>query len=474
MKFRIVSAGVALLGALALAGCGASEQEKTGLVKITEDVYVLIPAGTGIGNGLGANSGFVVGEDAVLVVDSRHNPRLAGELLSFIREVTDLPVKYLVNTHYHPEHTWGNSTFREAGAVIISSPETARDMKVYHPMYMEYYKRHKPGTYQIVEDIQTVLPDSLMGRRLGLDLGGVSVILERAGPAHTAGDVVVWVDGGRVVFAGGLVSKGYHPNLADRGSDYQGWISALRSMEEMDPGHIVPAEGGICEEEDLEDVADYIEGLRKACREMIEKGAGLEKAVSSVKPEDFMPKAKGYLHANLLPFNVQSVYRRELLPAINPGFSIDIPSDFVVNGGGGDREAGKVMWNSLKQGGYREIEVQWQPTSRLQVISQDIYDRVARFQGSSGQNRTYRIRDSKSLMIDGRKTPAAHGLWLEEKKGVGAGGLWTLTMTVEDGRLYTILCLESVTGGKSAELEALKDLEDIASTFRITGRDDSS
>jgi glyoxylase-like metal-dependent hydrolase (beta-lactamase superfamily II) len=460
---------LAILALSGLAGCGEPEMTGPGLVRVTGNVYAFIPESFDTKGGLGANSGFVVGEEGVLVVDSRFTPAHAEELLASIRKVTALPVRYLVNTHYHPEHTWGNSVFREKGAVILARPETAGDMKLYYPMYREYYRRHKPETFRMIEDIQPAIPDSIMGDSLEIDMGNVTVSLKYLGPGHTAGDCLVSVDGGRVVFAGGLVSVDCHPNLADRGSDYDNWLHILDRIGKLSPEYIVPAEGRICGTAYLENIKKYITGLRKLCRKLAAEGVGVSRAVSTVKAGDFMSRASRYCHENLLPFNVRAVYQRELVYVINPDFTIDMPDDFTVTGGRGDRKAGKLMWTRVSQKGYEEIEVQWQPTNRRQILIQDIYQKVSGFQGSSSQKRKYRIEGNKKILIQGEEVPAVHGMWLEDKEGVGAGGLFTVNMILANGKIYTIQCLESVIGGKGIEEKYIRGLEEIVSSFRVQG-----
>ena len=143
--------GLAVVMAGALLGIHCSKGDipsGTGLVKVADNVYAFIAGGPSAAEGLGANSGFVVGRDAVMVIDSRQTPELAGTLYEAIRTVTDLPVKYVVNTHYHPDHTWGNSVFRDRGAVIIARPETRDAIEKYTPVYMEYYRDQKPETWR--------------------------------------------------------------------------------------------------------------------------------------------------------------------------------------------------------------------------------------------------------------------------------------------------------------------------------------
>jgi len=178
---------VVMAGALLGIHCSKGDMGGTGLVKVADNVYAFIAVGPSASEGLGANSGFVVGSDAVMVIDSRQTPELAGTLYDAIRTVTDLPVKYVVNTHYHPDHTWGNSVFRDRGAVIIARPETRDAIEKYTPVYMEYYRDQKPETWRRFMNVRMSLPDSLMGERLKVDLGGIGVELYHLGAGTRRG-----------------------------------------------------------------------------------------------------------------------------------------------------------------------------------------------------------------------------------------------------------------------------------------------
>ena len=199
----------AALAAAIVTGCSQqADISGTGLIRLDESVYAWIASGPSSAEGLGANSGFIVGDESVLVVDSRFSYNHARQLLEAIRSITDLPVSYLVNTHYHPDHVWGNSIFRAEGAIILARPETNIEMERFNPIYRDYYRDRKPEVFEMIKDVEPALPDSFVADELRLDLGGIEVVVTYFGPGHTAGDLVVAVPSKRIVFTGGLVSNG--------------------------------------------------------------------------------------------------------------------------------------------------------------------------------------------------------------------------------------------------------------------------
>ena len=158
---RPLMCSMLLVAVLGLVSCEKKDIKKTGLVKLSNQVYAMIANGPTAVEGLGANSGFVVGTKGVLVIDTRYTPALAYDLLKAIRSVTNAPILYAVNTHYHPDHTWGNSVFKEQGATIVAAPGTREELLKYSPVYLEYYRVHKPESFGMLVDVKVVAPDTV-------------------------------------------------------------------------------------------------------------------------------------------------------------------------------------------------------------------------------------------------------------------------------------------------------------------------
>lgn len=448
--------------AISLSGCGRDRFEETGLVRVADDVYAYIAAGAASDDGLGANSGFVVGRDAVLVIDSRFTSRHARELLDAIRSVTDLPIAWLVNTHYHPDHAWGNSLFREQGATIIARPETRDGMETYTPVYLEHYRRNRPDVHKMIGDLVPALPDSAAGKQTRIDLGGIEVLLEWFGPAHTAGDLVAAIPARRVIFAGGLVSNGYHANLSDQGADPDNWMVVLERLARMRPRVIVPGQGAPGGIDLLDRQAKYILDLVDLCVESIRAGSLLAEALKTIA----VPGTEDYLHANILSFNVQTIYRRRVLDVVAPDFSIEVPAGFIVSDGGGATRAGMIQWAFQSNDGHLELEVRWHPTARGEVILADIYDAVARHLSGDGLY-DLRIEGAKRIEIDGVNVDALHGRW-SYRGGVATvgGGAWTWALHLHDGTLYSIRMLTNAGNDPDLERRHGEVLEQVVSTFR--------
>ena len=366
---------------------------------------------------------------------------------------------YLVYTHYHPDHTWGASIFSEA--VVLACPETGRLLQHYSPSYLEHYRRNYPLIYDRLKDVEIVPPDSTIEDGARIDLGGVEVLLECAGPAHTAGDCIVAVPSERVLFAGGLVSNGYHPNLGDPDADMQNWLTALDMMEEEGYRHIIPGQGKVCGPEALESVSAYIMELTGRCREAIQQGVPFDRAVEQI----VIAGTAGYEQANILPFNIRACYRREVIPTVRPPFELSLPDRFTVADGGGSTKKGRVLWVDAE--GVMRVEILWEPTPMRRVIVQDIKDRLSRYlEGrlSVGMD----IEGTERVTVGSEEALALHGSYREGSERVGIrAGLWTWAMLVEEGRVF--LFRLHVIGGESSEdrLEKLKTLESLLETVEF-------
>lgn len=220
-----------------------------------------------------ANSLVVVGEDGVLVVDSGQRPELARALVAQIRERTDRPVRWLVNTHWHGDHVWGNAVFRDAfpGVRILATPATRDSVtgssvrQVQEQLEQEWAGRvrlesmmdtadaalrariravdsTRAARIAELEGLRIVEPTEMFTERTELDLGGRTAVLLPLGPAHTPGDAAVWLPGDGILAVGDLLEAG---ELWLEGADVPGWTRALDALADLDARIIVPSHGGV-------------------------------------------------------------------------------------------------------------------------------------------------------------------------------------------------------------------------------------
>ena len=261
------------------------------------------------------NSGFVVGERGVLVIDAHINGAMARQIQAAVRRVTNKPILYLVNTNFHGDHTFGNYAF-PAETRIVAHRETAERMRGF-----EHEKKFLLATVNndptVFADVRLRLPDVVFDDYLRLDLGGRAVELYHFGPGNTPGDTVVYVPEARVAWTGNLVLLGEEsiPFLIEGGAGaYMQTI--VRFARTLGVKTIVPGHGSLISGAVLGRYLAYLNGLINSVREATRAGKTLEVTLAQTPlPGQFAPSADSPF-APLLPFiagihrwNVQVTYQ---------------------------------------------------------------------------------------------------------------------------------------------------------------------
>ncbi|MGN6591863.1 MAG: MBL fold metallo-hydrolase [Terriglobales bacterium] len=213
------------------------------------------------GSGAGSNAGFVIGEDAVLVVDTFEDPAAAQALLAAIREKTSLPVRYVINTHYHLDHVAGNGVFAAAGAVLCGQ----RNVRAWiHTDNLKFFGAH-PTAAQQARVAAYRAPELLYDDGLDIWLGTRHVVV-RVFPGHTGGDSAVLVPDANVVFTGDLFWDHSLPNLIDASTAQL--LTTLTGLEAWPPhpdsATFVPGHGEPARRADVTAFRGYLVALRKA------------------------------------------------------------------------------------------------------------------------------------------------------------------------------------------------------------------
>ncbi|WP_112245658.1 MBL fold metallo-hydrolase [Kribbella monticola] len=243
------------------------------------------------------NVGLVVGSEGAVVIDTRANADEARELLAEIRELTDVPVRWVVNTHAHFDHTFGNGVFAGAGAVSYAQENAAAALAA-------------DG-----KNTEMVAVDNSFAVAKVIDLGDRRVELLHLGNGHTDGDVVVVVPDVDVFFAGDLIEESAPPSYGDDSYPLE-WadtvdrvIGLLSATAKVVPGHgaVVDAEFVRDQAGDLGTVANTISGLHHA-------GTSLEAALAHT--DDWPWPAEHLEHAVRRGYAALGTPRRPTLPIL--------------------------------------------------------------------------------------------------------------------------------------------------------------
>jgi glyoxylase-like metal-dependent hydrolase (beta-lactamase superfamily II) len=186
------------------------------------------------------NTGIVVGDDAVMVIDTQATPVMAQDVIRRIREVTDKPIKYVVLSHYHAVRVLGASAY---GADHIIASEATREMIVERGQqdYLSEVQRF-PRLFRSVETVPGLTwPTITFSDRMTVWLGKTEVQIIHAGRGHTKGDTIVWLPKERVLFSGDLVEYGATPYCGD--AHLQDWPQTLQKLRDLKPLALVPGRG---------------------------------------------------------------------------------------------------------------------------------------------------------------------------------------------------------------------------------------
>lgn len=227
----------------------------------------------------GANAGFVIGPDGVLVIDTFEDPAAASAMLEAIRAKTRAPIRYVIDTHYHLDHTAGNNVFAAAGAVVMAH-ENVRTWE--RTQNLKFFGADPTAKQK--QFVATLgLPSVTYTNDITIWLGDREVIV-RTLEGHTGGDSTVIIPDARVVFTGDMFWNHTLPNLIDANTSEQ--IASNDTYLHDDPdATFVPGHGDVGKAADVRAFRDYLAALRKAVAGAQHSGKSGDALVEAVLPE---------------------------------------------------------------------------------------------------------------------------------------------------------------------------------------------
>ena len=226
-----------------------------------------------------ANIGFIVGEEAVAVIDAGGSRKVGERLLDAIRRHTDKPVRWLILTHMHPDHVLGASVFREAGATLIGHARLERALSARAGTYVANNRR-LIGERAWAET-EVVLPDEAVDGRREIDLGDRILVLEAHPTAHTDNDLTVLDRRTGTWWVSDLVFREHTPSID---GSLIGWIEVLEEMKARQVARIVPGHGPapLPWPEGAQPISGYLLGLASEVRTAIARGDTMMEAMEDV------------------------------------------------------------------------------------------------------------------------------------------------------------------------------------------------
>lgn len=293
--------------AKAFASQGDLSEKKISFTEVGRDLWAFTAEGD-------PNTGVIIGDDSVMIVDAQATPRLANMVVEKIRTVTDKPIKYVVLTHYHAVRVLGASAF---GASEIIASEKARSMIVERGQedWDSEFGRF-PRLFQGHESIPGLTwPTLTFNDRLTLYLGKRRVDLRFLGRAHTAGDIVAHVPDENVLFTGDIVEA--HSACYCGDAHFQDWPQTLAAIRALQPSAIAPGRGDALVGTEqvnaaLDNTADFISSTYRPVARIARGGGSLKEAWDACRAECDVKFGSYAIYEHCLPFNVSRAYDEAL------------------------------------------------------------------------------------------------------------------------------------------------------------------
>ena len=268
---------------------------------------------TEIGDGLYAftaegdpNSGVIIGDDSVMIVEAQATPMLANKVIAHVRAVTDKPISHLALTHYHAVRVLGASAFN-APQIIMS--DTARAMVVERGQedWDSEFQRF-PRLFEGHESIPGLTwPTTTFSDGMTVYLGKRKVEIKHVGRAHTAGDCIIWVPDAQTMFSGDIVED--HSACYCGDGHFKDWGATLDAIKAHDPQSIAPGRGDALIGRERIDAAiastrDFLDSTYRPAAQIAARGGSLKDAWDAVR-DACDAKFKDYaIYEHCLPFNV--------------------------------------------------------------------------------------------------------------------------------------------------------------------------
>jgi len=288
----VVSVGLLTVRILAAQDLGPN------IRKIKDGIYVYV------GTNANSNCGIILTQEGVVLVDSGHNPTDSRAILAAIKKLTPLPVRFLINTEPHNDHTTGHFVFSPPATVIAHEGATASMKQGYSRERNEKLMAESPEMRAAFEGFKMIAPHIEYRQQMTLNLGERTLELHYLKNVHSEADTAIWLPKERVLFAAAVAGIKRFSNIRPP-TQIPDMISAMKMMKALDPEIVVPGHGEPGTTKIFDDSIQYYNLLLERVGKMAKEGKSLE----VIKKELRMPETNDWANKERIDTNIEAAYR---------------------------------------------------------------------------------------------------------------------------------------------------------------------
>ncbi len=278
------------------------EEKKVSFVKLSENAYAYTAEGD-------PNTGVIIGDDSVMIIDATATPVMAQDVVKYVREITDKPIKFVTLTHYHAVRVLGATGYKQHGLEHIIASKQTRELIVERGAQdMASEIGRFPRLFNAVESVPGLTwPTIVFENAMTLYMGSLEVQIMHLGRGHTKGDTVVWIPSQKILFSGDLVE--YDAACYTGDAYLADWPATLDALVALGAEKLIPGRGPALTnaadvQKGLAYTKDFVSTLYRSAQEAVAKGYDLAATMQHTR-QNMDPKfAQVFIYEHCLPFDV--------------------------------------------------------------------------------------------------------------------------------------------------------------------------